>query len=1231
MLIYIFLKVAISFFLSKFALYINKAMKKNIFIIAILFATTLICSAQVKIEPELQQLLNSKGNKMISINIISKHQISSNLLKSKTFLIKDSEIRKGLIIKELKSYSDKTQADIIDFLKAEESKNCVANIKSHWIANSICCEATKEVIENLAQFENIEIIGLNQEVQMICDSNESSIEQYSNNTNATPHVLQVNADDVWNLGYTGKNVVVAVLDSGTNFEHYDLSDHLWIGYADTDGDGEEDDIIYGWNFATKDANGNSNIKDDYGHGTHCAGIVCGDGTSGNTTGIAPDASLMTVKIVNRTGGGTPEQMISGVEFAVENGADILSMSLGFKNNQIGDAAKAALRKTFENVLEAGIIVCAAAGNDGNSYGAPNNVDIPASCPPPYLHPDQQINSGGLSSVVCVGAVNSNDEYASFSSQGPSTWQGSEWNDYLFDDNNIGLIRPDIVAPGDLIYSLKHDNNDKYKFNSGTSQATPCVAGVMALMLEKNPLLTPAEICEIIETTAVKLSDKKNNTTGSGRIDALNAINGVEAGEEKPFIKLSEFSPSKTAINNLNISAIMKNYGKGNNSNATTVVLSTNDPYITITNNISYLTSLNNGDEKEIVFPIAINENTPNGHTAYFRLTTKDGELEWNDEFSIEIESSALIVFNSKSVESIEAGNTISFDVEMINVGTAATTFKSDVTLSTSSSYVSIIKGDGELSPLSVDEKESVNFTINIDESIPNNTLINFDLYVTPNNFNDVNNYMYEFEIGKDRYGYYEDGFDGWTTFDASNDGRNHPWWHSSLYATHKVDNIGSLHSGKGCMMSETYCLASLIEYEVPIDNYFVSPKVKATGESKFSFWAKSHSGFYYGQHFGVAISETSNNSAESFTTIKDWTITSAEDADWVKYSVDLSEYEGKEIYVAIRHFFTPEEWSALTNGYDLYVLYVDDAMFENVTDISDNVRYDNYSYFSIKAKSAPIQAPTNLKATTIDEKSINISWNAVTNAQSYNLYRDGKFLVNVKGSTQYKDSNLKPNKEYFYAVSSVYNGAESALSESVSAKTNKADHNIAIKSISPEVLELGENELEITFINDGKYEQDSRSTITLSCSNPNVTILTNNINLNALYAGGEATKYFKVMVGDVPTTTTIEFNANVAQKFAPYYSWDCPFEIMANVPTGVEDSECDDNITSVYISGGELYVNGIEGDGRIEFFDISGKALFSSLCHEGSAIINISKYKEGIYIVRVVDNNGVKTQKIYLK
>ena len=118
-------------------------------------------------------------------------------------------------------------------------------------------------------------IGYNREVQ-IADGyvagavGHAPVSVSSHST--TPHVLQVNADDVWTLGYTGKNVVVAILDSGTNPNHYDLKDHLWRGYADADGDGEKDDVVNGWNFIGN----NSDITDDYGHGTHCAGIVCGD-------------------------------------------------------------------------------------------------------------------------------------------------------------------------------------------------------------------------------------------------------------------------------------------------------------------------------------------------------------------------------------------------------------------------------------------------------------------------------------------------------------------------------------------------------------------------------------------------------------------------------------------------------------------------------------------------------------------------------------------------------------------------------------------------------------------------------------------------------------------------------------------------------------------------------------------------------------------------------------------
>lgn len=1211
-------------------------MKRRLFSVLVLFLFCSFCYAQVKIEQELISVLNRRSSELININIVFKSQINPQDLKIKTLNIVDKDIKKEIIINELKEHSKTTQANVLELLKAEEAKNCVANISCHWITNSICCDASREVIYKLSEIEDISIIGTNPEVLLLTNDNSLSVmESPIESVNATPHILQINADDVWKLGYTGKNVVVAVLDSGTNFDHYDLKDHLWIGYADTDGDGDTDDIIYGWNFATKDTAGNSNVRDDFGHGTHCAGIVCGDGSSGNTTGVAPDASLMTVKIVNRSGGGTPEQMIRGVEFAIENGADILSMSLGFKNSQIGDASKAAIRKTFENALEAGVIVCAAAGNDGNNYGAPNNVDIPASCPPPYIHPDQVKNSGGLSSVVCVGAVDSDDNYASFSSQGPSTWQGSEWNDYLFDDENIGLIRPDIVAPGNMIYSLKHDTNNKYKFNSGTSQATPCVAGVMALMLEKNPTLTPAEICEIIETTAIKLSDKKNNLTGSGRIDALNAINEVESNAGKPFVRLTNFSPLKTSQNNaVNISLIMGNNGKSNCSKETTVTLSTNDKFVSIANNSQTLGEIESGEYKEIYFPINISRDTPNGHTVYFMLTTTDGEYVWNDNFEIEIDASAIILFNSKSVETINAGEDVSFNVEMINSGTVATTSNSSVTLSSSSPYVTIINGNQELGTMNVGDKESVNFSVNIDKSIPDNSVVNFDLYATPNNFNEIKDIIYEFEIGKNSYGYYDDGLDGWTTFDASDDGQDHPWWHSSNYVTHKVENIGSSLSGKSCIVSEAYCLATMIEYATPIDNYLVSPKIRATNNSKLKFWIKTDDIFYSGQHFGVAISEESNNSAEDFITIKDWTITQESGSEWTEYSIDLGEYEGKDIYVAIRNFFTEQEWINLDNGYNLYLLFVDDVMFENVIDVSDNIKYNNYSYFSVKVKSDPIAAPTNVIATTIDDKSINLSWNAVANVQSYNVYRNGTELIaSVNGATQYTDTNLKPNKEYSYKITAVQNETESDFSESVYATTLKADYNIAIKSVVyNEAMTIGENEIEITFVNDGKYDQQARSTITLSSEDEYITLITNNVNLNALDVNEEATKVFTISLNNMPPFGyNVNINANITQKFDPFLSWDCPFTLIPNTYIGIEESKNDKETLFAIVNGDILNINGINGKALISVYDISGVCIHSSTCYDNSTSINIGKYNKGIYIVRVMDNNGIKAQKMYLK
>ena len=192
--------------------------------------------------------------------------------------------------------------------------------------------------------------------------------------------------------------------------------------------------------------------------------------------------------------------------------------------------KEIFRRTCTAILDAGIVALVCAGNEGNAflqmvYPIPNNVRVPASCPPPYLDPDQMANPGPLSCVVAVGAVNYNDAAADFTSQGPVTWQDTEFGDYAYNPG-IGLIRPDVCAPGVNIKSLDYNNTSGYTTMDGTSQATPCVAGIVTLMLQKNPELTPAQICQILEETSVKLTPNKSNITGVGRVDALAAVNAV---------------------------------------------------------------------------------------------------------------------------------------------------------------------------------------------------------------------------------------------------------------------------------------------------------------------------------------------------------------------------------------------------------------------------------------------------------------------------------------------------------------------------------------------------------------------------------------------------------------------------------------------------------------------------------------------------------------------------------
>ena len=430
--------------------------------------------------------------------------------------------RRDYVVNELKSFTEASQYDLRVELNELEQQGLVSSVHSLWSANAIYFTTTEEVVQSLAKRPDIESITPVRQYLWIPET-ETSNETHPSAWIA-PNLTQVNAHQVWGQGYMGQGVVIAVIDSGVNYNHDDLADHLW--------DGGEEFPHHGFDIVNYD----DDPMDDLGHGTHCAGTVCGDGTAGNLTGVAPEATLMCVKTIDENGFGGAVNISKGMEWAVEHGCDAISMSLGMANAEVAD--KELLRHTCEAVLDAGVIALVCTGNEGHLqylFPIPNNVRVPASCPPPYLDPDQMVNPGGLSCVLAVGAVDYSDTAAYFTSQGPVTWLDTEFGDYPHNafNNSIGLIRPDVCAPGVDIVSLKYNSNHGYTDMSGTSQATPCVAGVVALMLCKNPQLTPAQICQILEETSLKLTPTKSNIIGAGRVDALAAVNAVHEWNAVP--------------------------------------------------------------------------------------------------------------------------------------------------------------------------------------------------------------------------------------------------------------------------------------------------------------------------------------------------------------------------------------------------------------------------------------------------------------------------------------------------------------------------------------------------------------------------------------------------------------------------------------------------------------------------------------------------------------------------
>lgn len=285
----------------------------------------------------------------------------------------------------------------------------------------------------------------------------------------------VNAPDAWTQGIEGQDVIVAVIDSGVDIGHPDLRDNIWVNAdeifgdgLDNDGNGYVDDIV-GWNFGRN----NYNILDYDGHGTHVAGTIAALDDGIGTTGVAPSAKIMPLKIGDTDSQGrfvNPGNLAQAIRYAVDNGADVINMSLGWPPSfELLDAFAYAAAQDVITVTAAGNSALAEPGSPGffsTLYG------------------------------LTVGAVDSSGQMARF----------SNWAGY---DSRLGYV----TAPGVDVFSTRPTNLSfrGYGFSSGTSMAAPHVSGVVALMLSANPDLTHDQVRSIITNSATDLSDYRTLT------------------------------------------------------------------------------------------------------------------------------------------------------------------------------------------------------------------------------------------------------------------------------------------------------------------------------------------------------------------------------------------------------------------------------------------------------------------------------------------------------------------------------------------------------------------------------------------------------------------------------------------------------------------------------------------------------------------------------------------------
>ncbi|MFG2130854.1 S8 family peptidase [Streptomyces sp. NPDC048751] len=295
-------------------------------------------------------------------------------------------------------------------------------------------------------------------------------------------VAQIGAPAAWAAGYDGKGVKVAVLDTGVDTTHPDLASAVK---------------------ASKNFTGTGSTDDMAGHGTHVAATLAGSGarSGGRYKGVAPGAGILNAKVLDDSGEGSDSSVIAGLEWAAGQGAKVANLSLGQDDTPGEDPVEAAVNALSKST---GMLTVAAAGNEGPDAGT---VGSP----------------GSAESALTVGAVDGEDRLADFSSTGPTA---------------DSALKPDLTAPGVDIVSARAAHGhmgdpaaDGYVSMSGTSMATPHVAGAAAILAQRHPDWTGARIKQALTASTTPTTGATGYQQGTGRLDVSRALEGAVASEQ----------------------------------------------------------------------------------------------------------------------------------------------------------------------------------------------------------------------------------------------------------------------------------------------------------------------------------------------------------------------------------------------------------------------------------------------------------------------------------------------------------------------------------------------------------------------------------------------------------------------------------------------------------------------------------------------------------------------------